>query len=121
MQYVTTAGTKGICPEGWHLPTDAEFQTLSTSVSGDGNALKREDQGSGGGQGTNASGFSALLAGGRYGGGFVNLGLDAIFWSSTEYNVNNAIVLDLYYNVSDIYQFGVSKVTGFSIRCLKDQ
>jgi uncharacterized protein (TIGR02145 family) len=52
MQYVTTAGAQGICPAGWHLPTQAEFGTLSTSVGGDGNALKAIGQGSGGGSGT---------------------------------------------------------------------
>jgi Fibrobacter succinogenes major domain (Fib_succ_major) len=40
MQYVTTSGTKGICPIGWHIPTNAELQTLGTKVSNDGNALK---------------------------------------------------------------------------------
>ena len=40
MQYTTTPGTKGICPSGWHIPTYSAFQTLSTSVGGDGNALK---------------------------------------------------------------------------------
>ena len=60
MQYVTTQGAQGICPPGWHIPTLAEFQTLSSAVSGDGNALKRQDQGSGSGQGTNTSGFFVL-------------------------------------------------------------
>jgi uncharacterized protein (TIGR02145 family) len=49
MQYVTTAGTQGICPTGWHIPTYAEFQTLVTAVSNDGNALKAIGQGGGSG------------------------------------------------------------------------
>src|SRR5664280_2936541 len=74
MQYVTTEGTKGICPSGWHIPTNAEFQTLGTTVSNDGNALKAVGQG---GTSTNTSGFSALLAGYRvYEGYFGNLGYD---------------------------------------------
>jgi uncharacterized protein (TIGR02145 family) len=56
---------RGICPEGWHIPTKAEFQTLQSFVGGsfEGNRLKAVSQGSGDGQGTNTSGFSALLAG----------------------------------------------------------
>src|ERR1035437_9851343 len=65
MQYVTTPGTKGICPTAWHIPTLAELQTLAATVSNDGNALKGIDQGSESGTGTNTSGFSALLAGYR--------------------------------------------------------
>jgi uncharacterized protein (TIGR02145 family) len=66
MQYTTAEDARGICPNGWHLPTNVEFQALGTSVGGDGNALKEIGQGVGGGAGTNTSGFSALLAGFRY-------------------------------------------------------
>src|ERR1035437_4685727 len=91
MQYVTTSGTKGICPEGWHLPTYAELQTLSTAVGGNGNALKAIGQGTGSGAGTNTSDFSALLAAGRNNNGsFGSLGLGALFWSSSEINASTA-------------------------------
>jgi uncharacterized protein (TIGR02145 family) len=60
MAYSTIEGSQGICPTGWHIPTDAEFTTLKNNVvSGD--ALKAVGQGSGTGAGTNTSGFSALL------------------------------------------------------------
>ena len=121
MQYSTTPGAQGICPPGWHIPTLAEFQTLSSTVGGDGNALKAIGQGSGGGAGTNTSGFSALLAGSRGGSGnFTNLGTNTAFWSSTEYSSTLAYSLDLYNYDSDIYLNGPSKVYGFSVRCLKD-
>ncbi len=76
MQYSTSPGAQGICPTGWHISTLAEFQTLSSAVGGDGNALKAIGQGSGGGEGTNTSGFSALLAGYRHSsdGSFASLG-----------------------------------------------
>jgi len=35
MQYITTQGVQGICPTGWHLPTDAEFTTLTTYCGGE--------------------------------------------------------------------------------------
>ena len=121
MQYVTTEGAQGICPTGWHIPTLAEFQTLSTTVGGDGNALKAVGQGSGAGAGTNTSGFSALLAGGRGGNGyFLYLGNDAYFWSSSEYGATGAYGLLLSTNGSYIYLSGYYEEGGFSVRCLKD-
>lgn len=103
MQYVTNEGAKGICPTGWHIPTYDELQTLVAAVTNDGNALKREDQGSGAGQGTNTSGFSALLAGYRYDdGNFSSLGYFAGFWSSTEGDATTANYLNLDLNDSGI-------------------
>jgi len=121
MAYSTTPGTKGICPTGWHIPTKTEFETLMASVGNDGNKLKREDQGTGNGIGTNTSGFSALLAGGRNPNGpFYYLGNFTYFWSSTESNASYAYYIALWDNDSNIYVHDYDKENGFSIRCLKD-
>ena len=121
MQNVTTPGTKGICPTGWHIPTNAELQTLATTESNDGNALKAVGQGTGSGAGTNTSGFSALLAGYRnINGFFYNLGNYTYFWSTTEYLHPNAYYMPLYYNDSNIGFDYYGKVSGFSVRCAKD-
>jgi uncharacterized protein (TIGR02145 family) len=121
MQYSTTPGARGICPEGWHIPTYTEFQTLNTSVGASGNALKAIGQGSDGGAGTNTSGFSALLAGYRGGdGGFNLLTLNTHFWGSTEYDATNASIMGLVYSDNLIYLHGYYKDHGFSVRCLKD-
>ena len=104
MQYVTTEGTKGICPTGWHIPTLTEFMTLGGSVVGDANALKAVLQGTGNGAGTNTSGFTALLAGDRFDNGyFENLAIDAYFWSSKQYDATGAGNLNLYYDDDIIY------------------
>jgi len=123
MQYSTTPGVQGICPPEWHIPTWEEFNTLKGAVGGDGNALKREDQGIGGGQGTNTSGFSALLAGFRDddGGSFGGLGYYTTFWSSTEGgSAAGAGVLFLGYDNGVIGLYYGTKTDGFSVRCLKD-
>jgi uncharacterized protein (TIGR02145 family) len=121
MQYSTTPGTRGICPPGWHIPTYAEYQTLSTTVGGDGNALKAIGQGTGGGAGTGTSGFSALLSGDRAdNGNFYNLGYYTTFWSSTEYSSTNAGSLSLVYSNSTVGFFNNAKRYGFSVRCVKD-
>jgi uncharacterized protein (TIGR02145 family) len=121
MQYVTTAGTQGICPTGWHIPTYAEFQTLVTTVNNDGNALKAVGQGTGSGVGTNTSGFSASLAGDRgNNGGFNGLGNFTVFWSSTEGNATYVYLMNLYGYDSNIHFNYNTKEFGFSVRCAKD-
>src|ERR1035437_7765030 len=122
MQYITTAGAQGICPAGWHIPTDVEFATLSTTVGGDGNALKAIGQGTTAGAGTNASGFSALLAGYRYynGGTFSTLGSYSYFWRSIEFDASNATNIYLTGSDSSFNVNGSSKEDGFSVRCLKN-
>ncbi len=122
MQYTTTEGAQGICPPGWHIPTYSEFQALSTIVGYDGNALKAIGQGTNDGIGTNTSGFSTLLSGGRDINGFFDYLFNfANFWSSTEYYSTTAVFVLLSNTGSDIdmyYQYG--KGHGFSVRCLKD-
>jgi uncharacterized protein (TIGR02145 family) len=121
MQYITTPGTQGICPTGWHLPTYSEFQTLAATVSNSGNALKEVGQGTGAGAGTNTSGFSALLTGYRTTTStFSYLSEYTMFWSSTEYNTNGAYPLRLDYYSSTIWFANYLKTFGFSVRCVKD-
>jgi uncharacterized protein (TIGR02145 family) len=95
MQYVTTPGARGICPVGWHIPTDAEWHTLENYLATGtcnpssqlctwdcdpaGTALK-----SGG-----SSGFNAPLAGFRTTTGtFLYRSSGAYLWSSSESSTN---------------------------------
>jgi uncharacterized protein (TIGR02145 family) len=121
MQYVTTQGTKGICPDGWHIPTLSEFETLKAAVNNDGNALKAVGQGTGSGAGTNTSGFSALLAGCRlYNGSWFNLGQHTYLQSSTGYDWSVAYNLQLYDYSVVVLLWIEYKDDGLSIRCLND-
>ena len=125
MQYATNEGARGICPEGWHIPTLAEFNTLSASVGGDGNSLKAVGQGiQPNGLGTNISGFSGLLAGNKEpypGSYFIHLTLYGHFWSSSKDFNNNVDHLVLYYNSNAIVNhIGVFSTYGFNVRCIKD-
>lgn len=116
-----TAGTKGICPTGWHIPTQAEFQTLSAAVNGNSNSLKAASQGVLNGVGTNTSGFSALLVGMRWiTGDFQNGGSNAYFWSSYAQQPDYAFNLGFTANDSAITISEGGKNTGFSVRCIKD-
>jgi uncharacterized protein (TIGR02145 family) len=125
MQYVTTEGAKGICPTGWHMPTEAQAQVLVSFVSNDGNALKKEDQGSGAGQGTNTSGFSALLAGakGYSGGPFQGLGDWTSFYVGKIGSCGYACVYSIgIVSTTSVITLGQGAMPswGLSVRCIKD-
>jgi uncharacterized protein (TIGR02145 family) len=121
MQYDTLEKTKGICPSGWHIPTKAEFDTLSKFVHQDGKALKNVNQGKKNGKGTNTSGFSVLLSGYRYTNGlFYRINRTACFWSSTKFDVTFIDNMNLNDDNKDINQNNYSFINGFSVRCLLD-
>jgi len=117
-----------LSPEGWHVPTNTEWQILVDYLGGHsfaGGKLKEE------GtihweipnvNATNESGFTALPGGFRNKNGiFYSLGYYSYFWSSTETNDNNAWYRYLSGSdmVSHVYDYGV-KGFGYSVRCVKD-
>ncbi len=124
MQYSTTEGVQGICPTGWHLPTDSEWKTLEvalgmTQSEADSTNWRGTDQGTqlkAGG----TSGFQALLAGRRstYG-SFYDRGSFSIFWSSTE---SGSYAWFRYLDSSEarVDRNTIHKADGFSVRCVKD-
>ncbi|MEI7812307.1 MAG: FISUMP domain-containing protein [Ignavibacteria bacterium] len=121
MAYSTTSGTKGICPDGWHIPTKAELKILTIVSAENSNALKAKGQGTERGEGTDTRRFSALLAGYRDSNGrFGDISFYTDYWSSTEYDVAYAYAIGLNYNDSNIYWNYYDKVVSFSIRCIED-
>ncbi len=124
MQYITTEGTQGICPTGWHLPTYTEMLTLEAYASDRSSKLIDQSQTMGNNEtATNTTGFSALLAGTRncYTGSFYyGDGDRTSFWSSTE-NGSSAYDMTLFYDNSSVTFYShFVKNYGFSIRCLKN-
>jgi uncharacterized protein (TIGR02145 family) len=123
----TPSGVKGICPTGWHLPSDAEWTVLSTYLGGDnvaGGKLKETGTThwySPNTSADNSSGFSGLPAGYRsYGGSFNGRGTNAYFWSSTEFDAFTAYGRGLNFNDAGLSSGNSGKTNGFSVRCLKD-
>lgn len=120
------SAVQGICPNGWHIPSDVEWNVLINFVGGEdaGTKLKAATGWLLDGQGSDAYGFGAtpagyLLAGDIRHGTFVGAGINARFWSSSEYyasaycramNASSAIV------ARDVYQ----KKDELSVRCLKN-
>jgi uncharacterized protein (TIGR02145 family) len=115
---------RGVCPMGWHLPTQTEWNTLFTAVGGQSTAGKMLKSTSGwynSGNGTDAYSFSALPAGYRnYSGYYDGEGYSTLFWSSTEYLRGSACYMSLYYDNDDARLNYNYKLNGFSVRCLKD-
>ena len=114
---VFSSNVQGICPSAWHLPTNAELTTLSTSVTNHSDALLAVGQNSG----TNTSGFSAVLGGQRDAAGtFSAFGSHASFLTITEVNSNSAYNLYLTSGSNGQFAWRDSKPMGLSARCLID-
>lgn len=112
------------CPTGWHLPSKAEFETLFSAVGGSENAGEKLKSKTGWNVGCNGSdtfGFSALPAGSRHSyGDYIEKGLSAKFWSSTEYDSEIAYVMWLEYKDKFATHIDLFKNKGFSVRCLQN-
>jgi len=128
MQYITSEGAQGICPSGWHLPSHAEWTMLTDYLGGESVAGgKMKEAGlthwaSPNTGATNESGFTALPGGYRdLGGGFYDLTIHALFWSSSQVDAANAWPRYLYYDFENVYSAtGNVKTFGFSARCVQD-
>jgi len=136
------SGVKGICPDGWHLPSDAEWIELEMFLgmsfeqadafgwrgTDEGDKMKANFGWNNNGNGTNSSGFTALPAGNRLGGTFDDLGETTRYWSTTEYvNITHfAFSRTLDCNHSEVgwfncnHYYGFPKDFGLSVRCVKD-
>ena len=113
---------RGICPEGWHLPSEGEWNALTDAVSNSA-AVKLRSISGWNRAGTDIYSFSAIATGFRgVDGTFANEDDGTAFWSST----TDADDGDLAYMmlVGDVYNYTIvtplSKLRGHSIRCLKD-
>lgn len=132
---------QGICPSGWHIPSDADWNELinfaeenptdcpDTYCPWAGKHLRAKDGWNerscdGCGNGVDTYGFSALPGG--YGlststsGIFYNVGLSGYWWSSSELNANVARAWDMYYGFSFVSSNLLNKSILYSVRCLED-
>ena len=122
--------SRNLAPTGWHVPTDAEWTTLTTYLGGEpvaGGKLKETGTShwlSPNTSATNAIGFTALPGGGFYlifsSGEFGDFGYNGSWWSNTAIDATYAFCRSLYYNFADVGRRDSEKQCGFSIRCVKD-
>lgn len=115
-----------LCPQGWHIPSMAEWETLFQHFKNDSLAsiaLRKIDPlWSGTIHASNESGFSALPAGRRQtNGSFVFEGTEADFWSSDESSLNgSAKAITFKGSYDGIVKTDWAKIYGFSCRCIKN-
>ncbi len=142
------SGVQGVCPAGWHLPSDAEWTQLLTYLADNGykydasignttegtrlalalvaNNGWKSSTSEGAAGNTDypeyryKSGFTALPGGYRYRGAFNYIGNGGYWWSSTESNTNYAWYRSLYYDSSNVHRGSYTKEDGYSVRCVRD-
>jgi uncharacterized protein (TIGR02145 family) len=113
---------QGVCPNGWHLPSDAEWTVLTDYLGSTAGRMMKSTTGwNSDGNGDNASGFDAV-PGGRCSSseGFGYLGVHAFFWSSTENESNSAWYRSLSYSSASVTRYPNLRRVGFSVRCLRN-
>ena len=128
--------TEGICPSGWHIPSDEEWQTMEISLGmSESEAAGTGWRGSpvgdymkstsgwntypGSGNGSNSSGFTGLPVGYRYTGGFDYNGFNGYWWTSS-HSDDYSLMRQLNYSVWNIYRGSSFQNIGASSRCVKD-
>ncbi len=121
-------GGQGICPDGWHLPTDAEWTTLTTFLGGTnvaGGEMKETgtthwispNTGA-----TNSSSFTALPGGYRdnFNGISSYVSNYGYWWSGTEFSSSTTYDRALGYNFANFLSNNSNKSYGTSVRCIRD-
>lgn len=130
---------QGICPKGWHVPSDAEWTQLTDYVCNQSQylcannntyiakafastILWNNDPGTCTVGNTlsanNATGFSAFPAGFYYG-NYINLLNSSHFWSATQYDSDNAFDRAVAHDYAIVPRMNYNKGHGFAVRCLR--
>jgi len=117
---------QGICPTGWHVPSESEWDTLIIALGGEslaGGKMKDTILWDSPNTGANnSSGFSALPGGVRGSmGKFLYEKKYGYWWSTREFDLTNAYINRVYYNKSNSNNSFVLKMAGYSARCVKEK
>ena len=124
--------TEKLCPEGWHVPTMAEYEMLFDFAGGiefAGEAMKStsgwrnyQNEEPSDIQGSNSSGFNGTPGGVRYAdGSFANEGRYGYWWTSTAENDFESFGIYLYYGGAAASTITESNRLGYNVRCIKYQ
>ncbi|MFO8233910.1 MAG: FISUMP domain-containing protein [Bacteroidales bacterium] len=134
------SGVQGVCPDGWHVPSDEEWKELEMQLG-----MSQSEADSTGYRGTNegsklagdatlwdsgdltdnlefgSSGFTALPGGFRYShGDFYGIGSNGLWWSSAEGSSTDAWYRTVYWNYTNVSRYNHDKEYGYSVRCVRD-
>jgi uncharacterized protein (TIGR02145 family) len=117
--------SRGLCPTGWHVPSDGEWTTLTDFLGGEsvaGGAMKTTTGWNYPNSGaTNSSGFTGLPGDHRsFGGGCYSFGTSGFWWSSSDAGSGSAWYRGLGYYYAYANRGNFYPRYGFSVRCLKN-
>jgi uncharacterized protein (TIGR02145 family) len=122
--WYAVADARGLCPAGWHVPSDAEWTQLSNTLGGEnyaGAKMKSANGWNHGGDGNNRSSFTGLPGGFRNDSGSFNyIGYFGYWWSSTQYSTTYAWFRYLFFSNAFVNRNYNAKRVGFSVRCVRD-
>ena len=107
---------QGVCPDGWYLPSEAQYAALNSHLVEDLRSTKYWLT-----PGTNLTGFTALPAGmyDETADAFFYLMGDAFFWAFTNSSTSTALACHLYFQCSTALLTEITKGAGLSVRCIK--
>jgi len=130
--------TEGICPSGWHIPSDGEWQTMEISLGMSESEAAQEnwrgspvgdymksasgwnDYNESSGNGSNSSGFDSRAGGNADSWGFYGNGDSGYWWSSSASGSSSAWVRSLRNVGTHVYRYDYNRGFGFSARCVRD-
>lgn len=126
--WYAVSDSRNIAPQGWHIPSDAEWTSLTTQLGGmdvagaklkETGVLRWNNPNTGA---INESGFTAIPAGNRGNGNgtFAEMGTGAFWWTSTPQTDVYGYFRSIGYSSSGVGRSGSAKVNGLSVRCIKD-
>lgn len=119
--YYALTDPRGLAPEGWRIPTDADWKELIEFLGGDkeaGRRMKNKTEWQENKLADNICGFTAMPSGRREANGqFNQMGQLAYLWSETA-DGTQASALQLIYNSAGIQMVKVDKHCGLAVRCL---
>jgi uncharacterized protein (TIGR02145 family) len=122
--FFAVSDSRGLCPTGYHVPSDEEWTVLENHLGGysvAGTALKSSPSDTPAWDGDNSSGFSALPGGYRLpDGGYFNVQGDSGVWWSSSPDGAYAWLRYLGSGDSTVYRFYDTTRIGFSVRCVRD-
>ena len=120
--WYAVGNTAGLCPSGWHVPSDAEFTALTDFLGGESivaEEMKSSVTDTPSWDGTNLSGWSGEPSGGRGTSGFAGAGNSGSWWTSTQDDSNNSWTRTLQSVNSYVTRFAFGQENGISVRCLQ--
>ena len=124
--WYAVADSRGLCPSGWHIPTDIEWTILENYLGAALAGSQMKELGvnhwNGPNDGvTNASGFTGLPGGYRNSNGNDKyIGSFGYWWTATQFSDDKAFDHYLYFDSNGVYKFKDNKSNGYSVRCIKD-